>query len=79
MDHLSLDDVEEEVRVAAAAQEMSQAQRLVQTLQLFLDVWWRSAWWTPEMASIETDNDNCSQTSLLNKNLDIFLTVEHLL
>lgn len=46
--HLSLDDVEEEIRVAAAAQEVSQTEGLVQGLHLILDLGWRSARWTPD-------------------------------
>lgn len=46
--YLSLDDVEEEVWVAAATQEVSQTERLVQALYLILDLGWRSARWTPD-------------------------------
>lgn len=46
--YLSLDDVEEEVWVAAAAKEMSQTQRLVEAFYLFLDLRRRSTRWTPE-------------------------------
>lgn len=46
--HLSLDDVEKEVWVSAATQEVSQTEGLVQALHLILDLGRRSARWTPE-------------------------------
>lgn len=46
--YLSLDDVEQEVRAAAAAQQVSQAQRLVETLHLLLDEGRGSARGAPE-------------------------------
>lgn len=42
--HLSLNDVEKEVRVTTATQEVAQAKRLVQAFHLLEDVWRRSAW-----------------------------------
>lgn len=45
--YLSLDDVEEEVWVAAAAQQVAQAQRLVEAFDLFLHLWRRSTRRTP--------------------------------
>lgn len=46
--HLSLDDVEEEVWVATAAKEMTEAQRLVEGFHLLLDLGRRSARRAPE-------------------------------
>lgn len=46
--HLSLDDVEEEVRVAAAAEEVSQTERLVEAFHLLLDLRRRSTRRTPK-------------------------------
>lgn len=45
--YLSLDDVEQEVWVAAAAQQVAQAQRLVQSLHLLQDEGWGPARGTP--------------------------------
>lgn len=45
--YLSLNDVEEEVGVAAAAEEVTQAERLVQAFHLLLDLRWRSTRRTP--------------------------------
>lgn len=46
--YLSLDDVEEEVGVATAAEEVTQTERLVQAFHLLLDLRWRSTRRTPE-------------------------------
>ncbi len=46
--YLSLDDVEKEVWVSAAAEEMSQTERLVETFHLLLDLRRRTARRTPE-------------------------------
>lgn len=46
--YLSLDDVEEEVGVAAAAEEVTQTERLVQAFHLLLDLRRRSTRRTPE-------------------------------
>lgn len=46
--YLSLDDVEEEVRVAAAAEEVSQTERLVEAFHLLLDLRRRSTRRAPE-------------------------------
>lgn len=46
--HLSLDDIEQEVRATAAAEQMTQTQRLIQTLHLIQDKRWGPTWGTPE-------------------------------
>lgn len=61
--YLSLDDVEEEVRAAAAAQQMSQVQRLVQAFYLLLDLRRRTARRTPE-SKIKTRNGSLSNHQL---------------
>lgn len=45
--YLSLNDVEEEVGVATAAEEVTQTERLVQAFHLLLDLRWRSTRRTP--------------------------------
>lgn len=46
--HLSLDDVEKKVRVAAATKEVTEAQGLVETFDLLLNLRRRSSRWTPK-------------------------------
>lgn len=46
--YLSLDDVEEEIWVAAAAEEMSETQRLIEAFYLLLDLRRRTTRRTPE-------------------------------
>lgn len=68
--YLSLYDVEEEVWVAAAAEEMAEAQRLVEALNLLLDLRWRSTRWTPEH-KINTSSSS-SHTTGKNTSTKIF-------
>lgn len=46
--HLSLDDVEKKVRVTAATEEVTEAQGLVETFDLLLNLRRRSSRWTPK-------------------------------
>lgn len=46
--HLSLDDVEKKVWVAAAAEEMTETQRLVEAFDLLLDLRGRTTRRTPK-------------------------------
>lgn len=49
--YLSLDDIEQEVRAAASAQQMAQTQGLVEALHLFQYVRRWSPWGSPEHRS----------------------------
>lgn len=72
--YLSLDDVEEEIRVAAAAEEVTQAKRLVQAFHLLLNLRRRSARRTPEHNQ-KRESTNLAEHLSLGGNLRLDLLV----